>query len=53
MNDYIVFDYSDIDLLSDKSLSNQWIDFEKTNMGNHTLIYSRGNIRVYKYEAGN
>ena len=51
LNDYIVFDYSDIALLSNRSLVEQWLEFEKQNMGNHKLLYNRNNIRVYKYEA--
>jgi len=51
LNDYIVFDYTDIALLSDKSLAERWLEFEQRNMGNHTLIYNRNNMRVYKYEA--
>ena len=51
LNDYIVFDYTDIALLSDKSLVERWLEFEQQNMGNHTLIYNRNNMRVYKYEA--
>ena len=51
LNDYIVFDYSDIALLSNRSLVEQWLEFEKQNMGSHKLLYNRNNIRVYKYEA--
>lgn len=51
LNDYIVFDYSDIALLSDRSLVEQWLEFEKQNMGNHTLLYNKDNVRVYKYEG--
>ncbi|MEK6869715.1 MAG: hypothetical protein AABX74_05765, partial [Nanoarchaeota archaeon] len=51
LNDYIVFDYSDIALLSDRSIAEQWLEFEKQNMGKHTLLYNKGNIRVYKYEG--
>ncbi|MCH8329187.1 MAG: glycosyltransferase family 39 protein [Nanoarchaeota archaeon] len=50
LNDYVVFDYSDIALLSDRSLVEQWLAFEKQNFGNHTLVYNKDNIRVYKYE---
>jgi hypothetical protein len=51
LNDYVVFDYSDIVLLSDRSLVEQWLEFEKQNFGNHTLLYNQDNIRVYKYES--
>ena len=51
LNDYVVFDYTDIGLLQDRSLVEQWLEFEKQNMGSHTLIYNKDNIRVYKYEA--
>ena len=51
LNDVIVFDYTDISLLADKSFAEQWLAFEKQNMGNHTLLYNKDNIRVYKYEA--
>ena len=48
--DYIVFDYSDIALFS-RELTEQWLAFEQQSMENHTLIYNKGNIRVYKYET--
>lgn len=51
LNDYIVFDYSDISLLSDRSYVERWLEFERNNFGNHTLVYNKGNIRVYKYAA--
>ena len=51
LNDYVVFDYSDIALLSDRSYIERWLEFEKQNFGNHTLLYDKDNIRVYKYEA--
>jgi len=51
LEDYIVFDYSDIALLSDRSLAEQWLAFENQNMQNHTLVYNKDNIRVYKYES--
>jgi len=50
LNDYIVFDYSDIARLSDGGLVDQWQEFESQNMGNHRLLYNKDNIRVYKYE---
>jgi len=50
LNDYIVVDYSDISLLSDRSFVEQWQEFEKQNLANHTLLYNKDNIRVYKYE---
>jgi len=51
LNDYIVFDYSDIALISDRSFVERWQQFEQENMGNHTLLYNKDNIRVYKFEA--
>lgn len=50
LNDYLIFDYSDIGRLSDQSLANQWLAFEQQNMGNHTLLYNKNNVRVYRYE---
>jgi hypothetical protein len=49
LNDYIVFDYTDIALLGDRSFVERWLAFEKQNMENHTLLYNKDNIRVYKY----
>jgi len=51
LNDYIVMDYTDIGLLSDRRLFDQWLAFEQQNLANHKLIYNKDNIRVYKYEA--
>jgi len=51
LNDYMVMDYTDIALLSDRSLVEQWLAFEQQNLVNHTLLYNKNNIRVYKYEA--
>ena len=51
LNDFIVMDYSDIALISDRSFVEKWQEFEKQNLANHTLLYNKGNIRVYKYEA--
>lgn len=51
LNDYIVFDYSDIALLSDRSYVERWLEFERQNMGSHILLYNKNNIRVYKYEG--
>lgn len=49
LNDYIVFDYSDIMLISDRRFVEQWNAFEQQYMGNHTLLYNKNNIKVYKY----
>ncbi|MAG92104.1 hypothetical protein CMO83_05505 [Candidatus Woesearchaeota archaeon] len=49
--DYLLLDYTDISLLSDRSLVNQWQAFEQNTLQNHTLLYNKNNIRVYKYEA--
>jgi len=51
LNDYIVFDYTDISLLSDRSFVERWSAFEQQNFGGHTLLYNKNNIRVYKYES--
>ena len=53
LNDFIVMDYSDIGLISDRSYVNKWQQYEKQNLANHTLLYNKGNIGVYKYEAKN
>jgi len=50
LNDYVVVDYTDISLFSDRSLVERWLAFEQQNFGNHTLLYNKNNIRVYKYE---
>jgi len=49
MNDYMVVDYSDIALLSDKSFVENLQAFEKSTLQNHALLYNKNNIRVYKY----
>ena len=51
LNDTILFDYSDIARISDRSLAEQWLAFEQQNLQDHTLIYNKENIRVYKYET--
>ncbi|MDP3766116.1 MAG: hypothetical protein Q8R04_06405, partial [Nanoarchaeota archaeon] len=43
LNDVIVMDYSDIALLSDKSFAERWLDFERQNLANHTLLYNKNN----------
>ena len=53
LNDLIVMDYSDIGLISDRSYVDKWQQFERQNLVNHTLLYNKGNIGVYKYEAKN
>ena len=50
LNDYVVFDYTDIALLSDRSVAERWLEFERQNFANHTLLYNKDNIRVYHYE---
>jgi len=50
LNDYLLFDYSDIGIISDRRLAEQWINFEQQNMRNHTLVYNKNNVRVYHYE---
>lgn len=49
LNDYLVLDYSDIGRLQDQSLARQWQEFERRQLANHTLIYDRDMIRIYKY----
>jgi len=51
LSDYVVFDYSDIALLSDRSFVERWSAFEQQNMVNHTLLYNKDNMKVYKYES--
>src|SRR3989338_4874846 len=51
LNDYIVVDYSDIGLLQDKAIMEQWQLFEQDNLAKHKLLYNKGSIKVYKYEA--
>jgi hypothetical protein len=51
LNDYVVFDYSDIARISDQSIAERWLEFERQNMGNHTMLYNKDNIRVYRHEA--
>jgi len=50
LNDYVMFDYSQIGMLQDRRFVDQWLAFEQQYMGNHTLLYNKNNIRVYKYE---
>ncbi|MBW2976433.1 glycosyltransferase family 39 protein [Candidatus Woesearchaeota archaeon] len=50
LNDVIVMDYTDLLAIGNKELLDQWSSFEKQNLANHTLLYDRENIRVYKYE---
>ena len=50
LNDYIVVDYTDIILLGSQELANNLQAFERDVLANHTLLYNKNNIRVYKYE---
>lgn len=50
LNDYTVVDYSDIALLQDRSFVEKWQQFEQQNLQNHTLIYNKNNIKVYKWK---
>jgi hypothetical protein len=50
LNDYLVMDYSDISLLNDKTLAQRWQEFESRFLANHTLLYNKNNIKVYRYE---
>ncbi len=51
LNDYMVVDYSDIALLNDRSFAEQLQAFEKDKLQNHTLLYDKNSIKVYKYGA--
>ena len=49
MNDYTVMDYSDLVRLNDQQAISQLQAFESAVLSNHSLLYDRNNIRVYKY----
>jgi hypothetical protein len=45
---YIMLDYTMLDPLNDRQTFENMQQFEKTKLANHTLVYDRNNIRVYK-----
>ena len=45
---YIMLDYTMLGALNDKETLNKMQQFEKEALANHTLIYDKNNIRVYK-----
>ncbi|MBS3095915.1 glycosyltransferase family 39 protein [Candidatus Woesearchaeota archaeon] len=47
---YIMLDYTMIGPLNDQETFNFMQDFEKTALSNHTLVYNKDNIEVYKFE---
>ena len=51
LNDYIVVDYTDVSLISDRSFVENLQEFEKNNLQNHTLLYNKNGVKVYKYKA--
>ena len=49
-NNYVLLDYSMLGPLNDKETFNNMQLFEKNNLANHSLVYDKNNIRVYKPE---
>jgi len=47
---YIMLDYTMVGLLNDQETFDSMQEFEKTDLINHTLVYDKGNIRVFKFE---
>ncbi|MDP3766158.1 MAG: glycosyltransferase family 39 protein [Nanoarchaeota archaeon] len=47
---YIMLDYTMLGPLNDKKTFDDMQSFEKTDLSNHTLVYDKDNIRVYKLE---
>ena len=47
---YIMLDYTMLGPLNDQETLKSMQKFEKTELANHTLVYNRDNIRVFKYE---
>lgn len=45
---YIMLDYTMLGPLNDKETFNKMQQFEKEALANHTLVYGKNNIRVYK-----
>ena len=49
-NNYVLLDYTMVGPLNDKETFDEMQSFEKNNLANHTLVYDKNNIRVYKPE---
>ena len=47
---YVLMDYTMLGPLNDRKTLEEMQTFEKTVLANHTLLYDKNNIRVYKYE---
>ena len=47
---YIMLDYTMLGPLNDKETFNGLQLFEKNSLANHTMVYDKNNIRVYKFE---
>ena len=47
---YIMLDYSMLAALNDRQTFDNMQEFEKTKLANHTLVYDKNSIRVYKFE---
>ena len=45
---YIMLDYTMVGPLNDKDMFDQMQLFEQNNLANHTLVYNKDNIRVYR-----
>ena len=48
---YIMLDYTMLGPLNDKETFNNLQLFEKNSLTNHTLVYDKNSIRVYKFES--
>jgi len=49
-HNYVLLDYTLLGALNDKETLNEMQSFEKNKLANHTLVYDKNNIRVYKPE---
>ena len=47
---YIMMDYTMLGPLNDRQTFESMQEFEKTKLSNHTIVYDKSNIRVYKFE---
>lgn len=47
---YIMLDYTMVGTLNDRQTFEDMQEFEKTKLANHSLVYDKNNIRVYKIE---
>ncbi|MBI2135295.1 hypothetical protein HYU09_04860 [Candidatus Woesearchaeota archaeon] len=50
---YVMLDYTDIGRLQDRSHAERWLQFERIELADFTLLYDKNNIRIYKYETPN